>query len=308
MGKVLSRVLTQVLAIVLVALTSPAIASQVTYYHTDALGSVVMESNEAGQVVYQREYRPYGESTLDPPKDGPAYTGHVQDTATGLTYMQQRYYDPAIGRFLSVDPVTADGSTGANSNRYWYANNNPYKFTDPDGRQSAADRFSDAYAADPASFDAFEPFAIQVTATALAVTPVVGPLLALSFRQAADDFASSSVPRTGPKGVVEGRHNANVTVRDSNGNIVSHHREVSGNMTAAEKQLGFPRNSLATHTEVRATQTPVPPGGSTTITGQRAPCPSCRGVMNQSAKRTGTQIRYQWRKDGMTQKWETKKP
>lgn len=46
----------------------------------------------------------------------------------------QRYYDPSIGRFLSVDPVTADGNTGANFNRYWYTNNNPYRFTDPDGR------------------------------------------------------------------------------------------------------------------------------------------------------------------------------
>jgi len=51
--------------------------------------------------------------------------------------MQQRYYDPGIGRFLSVDPVTAHASPGANFNRYWYANNNPYRFTDPDGRQSA---------------------------------------------------------------------------------------------------------------------------------------------------------------------------
>jgi uncharacterized protein RhaS with RHS repeats len=51
-----------------------------------------------------------------------------------MNYMQQRYYDPGIGRFLSVDPVTANGNTGANFNRYWYANNNPYRFTDPDGR------------------------------------------------------------------------------------------------------------------------------------------------------------------------------
>jgi uncharacterized protein RhaS with RHS repeats len=49
---------------------------------------------------------------------------------------QQRYYDPGIGRFLSVDPVTADGNTGGNFNRYKYASNNPYRFTDPDGRQS----------------------------------------------------------------------------------------------------------------------------------------------------------------------------
>lgn len=48
----------------------------------------------------------------------------------------QRYYDPIIGRFLSVDPVAADPSSGGNFNRYNYANGNPYKFTDPDGRQT----------------------------------------------------------------------------------------------------------------------------------------------------------------------------
>jgi uncharacterized protein RhaS with RHS repeats len=41
---------------------------------------------------------------------------------------------PASGRFLSADPVSPDSNTGDNFNRYWYANNNPYKFTDPDGR------------------------------------------------------------------------------------------------------------------------------------------------------------------------------
>jgi RHS repeat-associated protein len=48
----------------------------------------------------------------------------------------QRYYDPIIGRFLSVDPVSADPNSGASFNRYNYAGNNPYRFTDPDGRQS----------------------------------------------------------------------------------------------------------------------------------------------------------------------------
>lgn len=57
---------------------------------------------------------------------------------TGLTYMQQRYYDPQIGRFLSVDPVTAYEKPGQNFNRYWYANVNPYKFSDPDGRNAVA--------------------------------------------------------------------------------------------------------------------------------------------------------------------------
>lgn len=40
----------------------------------------------------------------------------------------------SIGQFLSVDPVTTYSMPGANFNRYWYANNNPYKFTGPDDR------------------------------------------------------------------------------------------------------------------------------------------------------------------------------
>jgi RHS repeat-associated protein len=107
------------------------------YQHTDALGSPVVMTDANRQEIERREYEPYGKQikpvTL---KDGPGYTGHMLDAATGLNYMQQRYYDPGIGRFLSVDPVTADGNSGGNFNRYWYANNNPYKFTDPDGRQS----------------------------------------------------------------------------------------------------------------------------------------------------------------------------
>ena len=46
--------------------------------------------------------------------------------------MQARYYDPVIGRFYSNDPV---GFRDVHSfNRYAYANNNPYKYIDPDGR------------------------------------------------------------------------------------------------------------------------------------------------------------------------------
>jgi uncharacterized protein RhaS with RHS repeats len=48
--------------------------------------------------------------------------------------MQQRYYDPVAGRLLSVDPVTTDAKSGGHFNRYVYAENNPYKYRDPDGR------------------------------------------------------------------------------------------------------------------------------------------------------------------------------
>lgn len=118
-------------------------AVTVAYQHTDSLGSPVAVTDASRVVLGRTEYEPYGKVINGAPNDGPGYTGHVLDAATGLNYMQQRYYDPDIGRFLSVDPVTADGNTGGNFNRYWYANNNPYRFMDPDGRQSKSQACGD---------------------------------------------------------------------------------------------------------------------------------------------------------------------
>ena len=114
-------------------LVTPAQAETVTYLHTDLLGSVVLETDQNRNVVQRYEYEPYG-LPRQVIADAPGYTGHVHDAGSGLVYMQQRYYDPEVGRFLSVDPVGVDLATGANFNRYWYANNNPYKYRDPDGR------------------------------------------------------------------------------------------------------------------------------------------------------------------------------
>jgi len=108
-----------------------SIGHVVEYYHVDALGSVVAMSDANGEVLSTRAYEPYGHEFAET-QDGLGYTTHVGDTKTGLVYMQQRYYDPTTGRFLSVDPVSA--SLGPNFNRYAYAANNPYRFTDPDGR------------------------------------------------------------------------------------------------------------------------------------------------------------------------------
>jgi len=58
----------------------------------------------------------------------------VHDAGSGLVYMQQRYYDPEVGRFLSIDPVGVDTGNGGNFNRYWYGNDNPYRYVDQDGR------------------------------------------------------------------------------------------------------------------------------------------------------------------------------
>jgi len=119
-------------------------AQTVRYIHTDALGTPVALTSASRTVIEISEYEPYGQVINRPVKAGPGYTGHVMDISTGLAYMQQRYYDPSLGRFLSVDPVTADPNTGANFNRYKYANNNPYKYIDPDGR---AEEYTGAFGA-----------------------------------------------------------------------------------------------------------------------------------------------------------------
>jgi RHS repeat-associated protein len=111
-------------------------ADTVTYYHNDLLGSPVAATNQAGQVIWRENYRPYGERLT---KDAQAqdnsvwYTSKPQDADTGLVYLGARYYDPVIGRFLSADPVGFDEKNIHSFNRYAYANNNPYKFVDPSG-------------------------------------------------------------------------------------------------------------------------------------------------------------------------------
>lgn len=105
--------------------------------------------------------------------------------------MQQRYYDPEVGRFLSVDPVAANGSGGGNFNRYRYADSNPYSFTDPDGRQSAELRTT-AKEAELAGKD------IQTVRTAEARP--IGEAINAAFRSLKDMFVAQFTD--GPGGAV----------------------------------------------------------------------------------------------------------
>ncbi len=104
-----------------------------TYYLDDHLGSNIATADQTGAIIERSRFAPFGERWSEATERGPGYAGHFED-ATGMTYMKARYYGGIVGRFISPDPVSVDTSTGGNFNRYWYANNNPQRFVDPDGR------------------------------------------------------------------------------------------------------------------------------------------------------------------------------
>ncbi|MBS0458297.1 MAG: RHS repeat-associated core domain-containing protein [Proteobacteria bacterium] len=185
-----------------------------TYEHTDALRSPRYETSATGTLTRAELYTPWGEPGDGKYVQGPGYTGHVTDAATHLTYAQQRYYDPVMGRFLSTDPVQASDS-GASFNRYWYANNNPYKFTDPDGRcadGASCDQMVQSYGAwanaNPAAADklaenvGFPAVAVMLAATGL--SEVVGAVKTVSMIKNALTNTPKATVRTPGEAFFEG--------------------------------------------------------------------------------------------------------
>jgi len=108
--------------------------SAVYYYHTDHLGSSSIITNTSGTKVNELYYYPYGKTryALDSSLTH-KFTGQEEDEETGLYYYGARYYDPAIGRFVSADSIVPDFSDPQTLNRYSYCRNNPIILTDPSG-------------------------------------------------------------------------------------------------------------------------------------------------------------------------------
>ena len=61
------------------------------------------------------------------------YRGYYYDSETGFYYLKSRYYDPAIGRFISADYLLLVGSSSSSLNLFAYCGNNPIMFIDPEG-------------------------------------------------------------------------------------------------------------------------------------------------------------------------------
>ena len=127
------------------------------YYHPDHLGSAQLITDYEGNEYQRIEYTPYGELWVEKKtaneKDAHdrrsyKFTAKEQDEETGLYYYGARYLDAKYSRWLSTDPAVGEylskdykGTSGGiynsiNLNLYHYANNNPVKYSDPNGKDT----------------------------------------------------------------------------------------------------------------------------------------------------------------------------
>lgn len=121
---------------VAVRVVTPATSATVgvlTLQVSDRQGSATLQVTDRTGAVARAYTDPYGAPR-------PSTTALVTDRGwlqktkdtTGLVDLGARYYDPALGRFLSPDPLNVQ-VTAQSANAYAYSNNNPVTFTEPTG-------------------------------------------------------------------------------------------------------------------------------------------------------------------------------
>ena len=115
----------------------------IRYNHTDNLGSTNVTSDASGTLAQWFDYAPYGSviasSNTGTTTAARGYIGQYYD-ATGLNYLNARYYNGAQGQFTSEDPVFLGNPSGQNLsdpqslNSYSYSENDPIIKEDPSGK------------------------------------------------------------------------------------------------------------------------------------------------------------------------------
>ena len=106
-----------------------------TYYHFDGLGSTRLLTDGSGIVTDSYQYDAFGNLITDAgsTENHFLFTGQQYDANIKFYYLRARYYQPATGRFASVDPYRGEPYTPATLHRYLYAANDPVNNIDPTG-------------------------------------------------------------------------------------------------------------------------------------------------------------------------------
>ncbi len=101
---------------------------------TDHLGGTaytVSGTTKTGEL----RYRPFGVTRFASGTTPTSYrfTGQREEAALGLYFYNARWYDPALGHFLSPDALVPEAGNALDYHRYAYVRFNPLKYTDPSG-------------------------------------------------------------------------------------------------------------------------------------------------------------------------------
>jgi RHS repeat-associated protein len=110
-------------------------------YVADGQGSIRQLTNGAGLVTDEYFYTAFGVqlartgTTVNPFQ----YVGEAFDPNAGFYYNRARWYDPANGRFTSVDPIFGIPQAPVSLHKYLYAGSSPISFKDPTGKFTLVD-------------------------------------------------------------------------------------------------------------------------------------------------------------------------
>ncbi len=123
-------------------------ALQYVFVGTNSLGDVNALYNVNGDLIVRYEYDAWGKVIAETDANGNAltgtaktwsernpfrYRGYVYDNETGLYYLQSRYYDPEVGRFVNSDGYVSTGQGALGHNMFAYCGNNPVNCIDATG-------------------------------------------------------------------------------------------------------------------------------------------------------------------------------
>jgi RHS repeat-associated protein len=111
------------------------------WYHSDHLGSPRLLTTSSGATAASYDYSAFGKTVAQGANNiaNPVgFDAQRADAESGLVYMNARYYDPKLARFLSADSVVPSASNPQALNRYSFVYNNPISNTDPSGHVPVA--------------------------------------------------------------------------------------------------------------------------------------------------------------------------
>ncbi len=100
--------------------------SSINYYHSDRIQSNRIVTDSSGSIDKEFKALPFGQKIIN---EGVRFSFATEKELdeSDLYYFNARYYDPSVGRFSSVDPVSSEPA-------YQYVENNPLYYVDPSGR------------------------------------------------------------------------------------------------------------------------------------------------------------------------------